>query len=350
MLKPSFTISASLCVALGTLGLAQSALARPSTNISAIQIEPMQRNGQEQLTLIVPDRDIYRSSGGGLSRYDLHMAKMFEVTFAHCDQLRPHIQRVQWQYVGENGDLNLDQFSISCTQAQDVVDTYGLTNSEPTTVTYRATGTKTVEYIPTLNLRGDRLTRFQDTVQQFRPAPNTAINSAIGDDSGLVSMAPATTSIETAVPINSIRFLPAIQGGQARGIFIVPDRDTNRSAYGGSLRRYDVHLAKMFEVANFYCSSGNWNSVEWNYFAGNGDINMGRFVMGCNLVRDIVNAYGLGRKERTVISFGYGNNAAQETQNLPVLNITGDKIPKFINFAKRFQPVGVAQRVDAERR
>lgn len=350
MFKPSLTISASICVALGTLGLAPSALARPGANISAIEIEPMQRSGQEKLTLIVPDRDIFRSSNGGLSRYDLHMAKMFEVTFAHCDQLRPHIQQVQWQYVGGNGDLNLDQFSISCQQAQEVVDVYGLTNSEPTTMTYRATGTKTVEYIPTLNLRGDRSAQFQATVQGLRPAVSSEFRPAIGGDSAPVAIASATTATDTALPVTSIRFLPAVQGGQARGIFIVPDRDTTRSAYGGSLRRYDVHLAKMFEVANLYCSTNNWQSVEWNYFAGNGDINMGRFVMGCNLVRDIVNAYGQGRKERTVISFGYNNGSAQETHNLPVLNITGDKIPKFINFAKRFQPVGVAQRVDAERR
>lgn len=350
MFKPSLTISASICAALGLLSITQPAWSRPSANITAIQIEPMQRNGQEQLTLIVPDRNLYNGSSGALSRYNLHMAKMFEVTFAHCDQLRPHIQQVRWQYVGDNGDLNLDQFSINCELAQEVVDTYGLTNSEPTTMTYRATGTKTVEYIPTLNLRGDRLARFQDTVQQFRPAPSSGFGSAIGGESEPVSIAPAATPTDTTVPVASIRFLPASQGGQARGIFIVPDRDTARSAYGGSLRRYDVHLAKMFEVANLYCSTNDWQSVEWNYFAGNGDINMGRFVMGCNLVRDVVNAYGQGRKERTLIRFGYGNNAAQETHNLPVLNITGDKIPKFINFAKRFQPVGVAQRVDAERR
>lgn len=350
MFKPSLPISASICVALGTLGITQPALARPSANITAIEIEPMQRNGQEQLTLIVPDRDVSERSSAGLSRYDLHMAKMFEVTFAHCDQLRPHIQRVQWQYVAGNGTRNLDQFSISCQMAQQVVDAYGLTNSEPTTVTYRATGANTIEYVPTLNLRGEKLARFQATVQQFRPAVSSDFRTAIGGDSIPVSVAPATTQSGTAVPITTIRFLPAIQGGQARGIFIVPDRDTTRSAYGGSLRLYDVHLAKMFEVANLYCATNDWQSVEWNYFAGNGEINMGRFVMGCNLVRDIVKAYGLGRQEQTVISFGYGNGSAQETRNLPVLNITGDKIPKFINFAKRFQPVGVAQRVDAERR
>ncbi|MBW4489576.1 MAG: hypothetical protein KME12_17475 [Trichocoleus desertorum ATA4-8-CV12] len=350
MFKPSLTISASICVTLSTLGVIQPVLARPSTNITAIEIEPMQKSGQEQLTLIVPDRDVSERSNAGLSRYDLHMAKMFEVTFAHCDQLRPHIQRVQWQYVAGNGTRNLDQFSISCQMAQQVVDAYGLTNSEPTPVNYRVTGANTIEYVPTLNLRGDRLTRFQDTVQQFRPAVSSEFRPAMGGDSFPVAIAASTTASSTVVPISSVRFLPAIQGGQARGIFIVPDRNTTRSAYGGDLRLYDVHLAKMFEVANLYCATSDWQSVEWNYFAGNGDINMGRFVMGCNLVRDVVSAYGQGRKEQTLISFGYGNNSAKETHNLPVLNITGDKIPKFINFAKRFQPVGVAQRVDAERR
>nr|WP_290221923.1 hypothetical protein [Trichocoleus desertorum] len=350
MFKPSLTISASICVTLSTLGIIQPVLARPSTNITAIEIEPMQKSGQEQLTLIVPDRDVSERSNVGLSRYDLHMAKMFEVTFAHCDQLRPHIQRVQWQYVAGNGTRNLDQFSISCQMAQQVVDAYGLTNSEPTPVNYRVTGANTIEYVPTLNLRGDQVTRFQDTVQQFRPALSSEFRPAIGGDSVPVAIAASTTASSTVVPISSIRFLPAIQGGQARGIFIVPDRNTTRSAYGGDLRLYDVHLAKMFEVANLYCATNDWQSVEWNYFAGNGEINMGRFVMGCNLVRDIVRAYGLGRQEQTVISFGYGNGSAQETRNLPVLNITGDKIPKFVNFAKRFQPVGVAQRVDAERR
>jgi serine/threonine-protein kinase len=33
----------------------------------------------------------------------------------------------------------------------------------------------------------------------------------------------------------------------------VPNRDTTRSAYGGQLRFYDVHVAKMFEVTDFLC-------------------------------------------------------------------------------------------------
>lgn len=152
----------------------------------------------------------------------------------------------------------------------------------------------------------------------------------------------------TEVPISSIRFVGAQQGGQARGIFIVPDGDTTRSAYGGKLSRYDVHISKMLEVANVYCSSGNWNSVEWHYFAGDGDINMGRFLMSCNLVRDIHIAYGTGRPERTVVRYGYGDDSATEERYLPVLNLNGDKIPKFQSFVQRFTPVGKAQRIDLQ--
>ena len=63
----------------------------------------------------------------------------------------------------------------------------------------------------------------------------------------------------TEVPITRIDFAGA--GGdfhQRQGTFVVPDRDTTVSAYGGSLRRYDVHIAKMIEVtAAVWCPSLN---------------------------------------------------------------------------------------------
>jgi hypothetical protein len=150
----------------------------------------------------------------------------------------------------------------------------------------------------------------------------------------------------TEVPITSIRFVGAETGGKARGVFIVPNYDTTRSAYGGSLRLYDVHLSKMFEVANEYCKTGNWNSVEWNYFADDGSVNMGKFLMSCGLVRDIRIAYGTATPERTLIQYGYGMNAATEEVYIPVLDLRGDKIAKFQNFVERFTPVGDAQRID----
>ncbi|MCT7949665.1 hypothetical protein NG798_07690 [Ancylothrix sp. C2] len=158
---------------------------------------------------------------------------------------------------------------------------------------------------------------------------------------------PAQSNAGTEVPITSIRFVNPQKAGAARAIIIVPEQDTTRRAYGGRLRMYDVHLAKMFEVANGYCRDG-WNSVEWHYFAGNGKINMGKFFMDCKLVRDITFAYGTGTPEKTVITYGYGAAADKKVVYLPVLNLNGDKIPKFQNFISRFKPFGNAQRLDLQ--
>lgn len=153
----------------------------------------------------------------------------------------------------------------------------------------------------------------------------------------------------TEVPITLIAFAPAIRGGEARGVFIVPDRDTTRSAYGGKLRRYDVHLAKMFEISNLYCNpdNGNWNRVEWNYFADAGRINMGKFRLDCNEVRQVVAAYGLGRPESTTIYY-YGASGKPSLERIPVLDLNGYKIDDFLNFVQTIKPIGDAQRIDRQ--
>lgn len=163
----------------------------------------------------------------------------------------------------------------------------------------------------------------------------------------ITGIIPAIANADTAVPITSIRFVNPQKPGAARAIIIVPDKDTTLHVYGGRLTLYDVHLSKMFEVANGYCRDG-WNSVEWHYFAGNGNINMGKFFMDCKLVRDITFAYGTGTPERTVITYGYGAAADKKVVNLPVLNLNGNKIPKFQNFLSRFKPIGNAQRLDIQ--
>jgi hypothetical protein len=43
-----------------------------------------------------------------------------------------------------------------------------------------------------------------------------------------------------------------------------PNRDTTQPAYGGKLRLYDVHLAKMFETSHFLCQqSRGVSGYEW---------------------------------------------------------------------------------------
>lgn len=123
----------------------------------------------------------------------------------------------------------------------------------------------------------------------------------------------------------------------------VPDTQTTRSAYGGKLRIYDAHIAKMFEVTYQDCLQFPNAAREWYYYAGNGNINMGTFYITCDLARDIVSAYGLGTPQNTKITFdqGGGDYGPPRTENLPIptLNLNGGKEQKWINFAKNFKPV-----------
>lgn len=138
-------------------------------------------------------------------------------------------------------------------------------------------------------------------------------------------------------------------GGSERDSFVlmsltVPDTHTTKSAYGGQLRLYDVHIAKMFEVTHFLClqlgANSSFKGHEWLYRADNGKINMGRFQITCQLAADIANAYGLGKPERTSIGLDTeGGPPQSRTGLIPTLNITGNKINQWLNFTERFQPI-----------
>ncbi|MGL4501268.1 MAG: hypothetical protein ACRCU2_19510, partial [Planktothrix sp.] len=141
-----------------------------------------------------------------------------------------------------------------------------------------------------------------------------------------------TLLAQTEVPITRITFVSA---GVAS--LIVPNSDTTQSAYGGDLRLYDVHLAKMFEITHFECSqpSGGMTRnqrIIWRYQAGDGEIKMGAFDISCRLANQIAREYGLGRTETTNMTY----YRARTTEEIPILNITGDKIPRWINFLQSF--------------
>jgi len=146
----------------------------------------------------------------------------------------------------------------------------------------------------------------------------------------------ATAVAQTEVPIKYIIF--ASYSGDIRNAdFVVPDTDTTVSAYGGQLRRYDVHVAKMFELTDFEClntnkTDRNWNRIVWRYSAASGSAKMGSLDISCRLAREIATAYGLGKLERTTVTY----YRATTQIDVPILNITGSKIDKWLNFVQRF--------------
>jgi hypothetical protein len=158
-----------------------------------------------------------------------------------------------------------------------------------------------------------------------------------------IQMSPTRVQPQTSQPITSSTALPMKLGfDEGFGLIVVPESDTTASAYGGRLRRYDVHIAKMFEVTHFMCQSRNVTpGLTWNYEAGGGTINMGSFVITCRLANQIASAYGLGKSEPTNITFSAGEIGRPDVRsfNIPILNITGYKVPRWVSFVQGFQPV-----------
>jgi hypothetical protein len=144
-------------------------------------------------------------------------------------------------------------------------------------------------------------------------------------------------SPKTAVPITRINVARA-GGDQFHHwvTLVVPDKNTAVAAYGGELRRYDVHLAKMIELtAHDFCGSPSRRGAYFNYEADNGRVFMGKFFISCSTARSTVETYGLGKPERTIVQYA-GN---PETLNVPVLDLRGNKIRQFQQtIVKRLTP------------
>jgi hypothetical protein len=142
------------------------------------------------------------------------------------------------------------------------------------------------------------------------------------------------TYTRTEVPKTQVVFVE--QDGEVRGAdFAVPDGDITRSAFGGRLRRYDMHIAKMMEITDYECRQPDrmWSRIVWQYHAGNAM--MGKVNISCDLARDTAVAYGFIRPETIPVT--YYNSFAVVT--VPVLNITGAKVEKWMSFTEGFRPV-----------
>lgn len=132
-----------------------------------------------------------------------------------------------------------------------------------------------------------------------------------------------------------------LQHAEGTYTLTVSETNTTKSAYGGQLRLYDVHIAKMFEVTYSDCQEiPNAGGRTWYYFAGNGKIDMGQFKINCQLASEIANTYGLGKPERTAIEYSQeeAGRPISRTRSIQILDITGNKIQPWMNFVQGFRP------------
>lgn len=132
-----------------------------------------------------------------------------------------------------------------------------------------------------------------------------------------------------------------LQHGEGTYTLTVSETETTKSAYGGQLRLYDVHIAKMFEVTYADCQEiPGAGFRDWEYRAGNGRIEMGTFRITCQLAGDIANTYGLGKSERSAIEYSQeeAGPPISRTRFIPILEITGNKVDRWMNFVQGFRP------------
>lgn len=153
-----------------------------------------------------------------------------------------------------------------------------------------------------------------------------------------------TTSLLKAAPAAArpslpmyVHFLASFENGAMQAELTVPDQNTTVTIKGTKLRRYDAHVAKMFELTNHECQTTpgrEWNNIVWQYSAGDGTINMGYFNISCTRARQVAATYGLDRPQRTEVYYHKFRNIV----NVPTLKISGNNVSKWLKFVQSFPP------------
>ncbi|NQE38298.1 hypothetical protein [Microcoleus asticus] len=163
-----------------------SALARTELSITEIHwFNFSPKDSWQPIQFIVPDRNTAKSTGGRKLRlYDVHIAKMFEISHFLCDRDRAS-EGYNWSYQAENGNIEMGRFKISCTLARSIAPAYGLGKSEITVIRRhfnlnngRPSIAAEKYSIPTLNIAKNRVLQWRDFVQKFPPTPDKLANQA----------------------------------------------------------------------------------------------------------------------------------------------------------------------------
>ena len=117
----------------------------------------------------------------------------------------------------------------------------------------------------------------------------------------------------------------------------IPVSNTTQPIAGGVVRYYDVAIAQAVAITYESCKDRNEQGADLFLTAGNqGQINMGRFYISCNLAYDLVSAYGLSDQiARPIKSWG-----GSYWKDVPSLNLNTDaKARRFVSFSSNFKPV-----------
>lgn len=182
MIPKLFVSCPAVLAVLASLSISvPSAIAREPIAINSIVISGVDGNGTAFASFSVPDRNNDRAFfNSELSLYDVHIAKMYEVTNALCDRrltfpFNQPLQVFQWSYSANS--IPIGQLQISCREAEDVMNTYGRAFLSESTVIRRPLSpdtppTSEILQIPTLNLTGYQVPLWQRFTRRLRLSGN----------------------------------------------------------------------------------------------------------------------------------------------------------------------------------
>jgi hypothetical protein len=166
-----FMLKGSIVLALLSSLIAAPALAGTAVPINRIDFAGAGGNFYERYgTFEVPDRDTSRPAygGGRLTRYDVHIAKMIEVTHHYWCLKRNDYKGVFYDYNADNGKVFMGKIYISCDLAARAYEAFGAGRAEATDIYNRGNGPESVS-IPVLDLNGEKIAKFQTLVDSIKP-------------------------------------------------------------------------------------------------------------------------------------------------------------------------------------
>jgi hypothetical protein len=144
--------------------------AQPDATLSKVSF--LDQNGDERgAAFVVPEQDPSLFTADRLMRsYDVHVAKMVEITDYECRQPKRLWSRVQWRYLV--GRVYVGNIKISCDAARDAAIAYGFSRPEQRPVHYY--NSPAVVTVPVLNLNRANADRWMDFAQTLLPTPPLA--------------------------------------------------------------------------------------------------------------------------------------------------------------------------------
>ena len=117
-------------------------------------------------TLSTTDKTTTKTVKYGLRTYDLHIAKMIEVSGNYC-QDRPADYLMRWNYLAAGGTVFMGEYTIPCTLSKNTLKKFGTKGTETLPIDYA--GNEQASKIPVLNFTQGNAADFAKFAQTLKP-------------------------------------------------------------------------------------------------------------------------------------------------------------------------------------